>query len=88
LLTYWLLLERPDPSVCLTDPGFDVDVVVTADTVAIHRVWMGRLALAEAIQQGLIEVDGPRTLVRAFPDWLALNFFASIPPAPLSSRVR
>ena len=84
--TFWLVLERPEPSVCLKDPEFDVDLLVTADTVALHRVWMGRMALADAIHQGLVEVDGPSDLTRAFPDWLALSLFASVPPAttPLS----
>jgi DNA-binding HxlR family transcriptional regulator len=84
--TYWLVLEQPEPSVCLKDPEFGVDLLVTADTVALHRVWMGRLALADAMHQGLVEVDGPSDLVRAFPGWLALSLFASVPPAatPLS----
>ncbi len=79
--TIWLVIERPEPSVCLKDPGFDVDLHVTTDTVALHKVWMGRLALADAMHQGLIEIDGPRDLVRAFPGWLALNLFAAVPPA-------
>ncbi|HEY7065786.1 MAG TPA: helix-turn-helix domain-containing protein [Chloroflexota bacterium] len=80
--TYWLVLERPEPSVCMKDPEFDVDLFVTADTVALHRVWMGRLTLADAMRQGLVEIDGPRDLVRAFPGWLALSLFAPVPPAP------
>ncbi|HLH24302.1 MAG TPA: helix-turn-helix domain-containing protein [Chloroflexota bacterium] len=78
---FWLVLERPEPSVCLKDPEFDVDMRVTADTVALHRVWMGQMALADAMHRGLVEIDGPRELVWAFPDWLALNLFASVPPA-------
>jgi DNA-binding HxlR family transcriptional regulator len=78
---YWLVLEQPEPSVCLKDLGFEVDLFVTADTVALHHVWMGRMTLADAMRQGLVEITGPRDLVRAFPDWLALNFFASVPPA-------
>jgi DNA-binding HxlR family transcriptional regulator len=78
--TFWLVLERPEPSVCLKDPEFDVDLLVTADTVALHQVWLGRLALADAMHRGLVELSGPRDLVRAFPDWLALSVFASVPP--------
>jgi hypothetical protein len=79
--TFWLVLDQPEPSVCLKDPEFDVDLLVTADTVALHRVWMGRMALADAMRQGLVEIEGPRDLVRAFPGWLALNYFAPVPPA-------
>jgi DNA-binding HxlR family transcriptional regulator len=83
--SYWLVLERPEPSVCLTDPGFGIDLLVTAETLALHRVWMGRLDLSGAISDGLIQVDGPPELARAFPTWLALNLFAGIPPAAPNS---
>ena len=72
----WLLLEPGAPSVCWDPPGFDVDLVVRADTLALHRVWLGHLRFADALRGGLIELDGPRELVRAFPDWLALSLFA------------
>lgn len=79
--SYWLVLEKPEPSVCLQDLGFDVDILVTTDTVALHRVWMGRLGLGEAMREGWITLDGPPDLVKAFPSWLALNRFAGIAPA-------
>ncbi len=80
--TFWLVLERPEPSVCYHDVGFSVDLSVTADTVALHRVWMGQMSLLGAIRQGLIAVEGPSELVRAFPGWLALNAFAHVSPVP------
>ena len=75
--SYWLVLERPEASICWTDPGFDVDLLVTADSVAVHQVHMGHLELARALRNGLIELDGPAELRRAFPSWLALSVFAS-----------
>lgn len=79
--SYWLVLERPEPSLCLKDPGFDVDLLVTADTIDLHRVWMGHLSLSEALRHGTIEVEGRPDLVKAFPTWLALNAFADVAPA-------
>lgn len=79
--TIWLVLERDDVSVCFRDPGPEAELLITADTLAMHRVWMGRLAMADALKRGLIEIDGPRELARAFPGWLALSSFASIPAA-------
>jgi len=79
--SFWLVLERPEPSVCFQDPGFEVDLWVTADTVALHNVWMGRRSFADALDEGRIEVDGPSDLARSFPSWLALNTFAHVPPA-------
>jgi DNA-binding HxlR family transcriptional regulator len=73
--SYWLVLERPQASVCWTDPGFDVDLLVQADSVALHRVWVGQQDLAQALRDGLIALDGPAELCRAFPDWLRLSIF-------------
>ena len=66
--TYWLLLERPEPSVCIHDPGFDVDLFITTDTIAIHKVWMGMTSLAECVEDGSIEIDGLTAHVNAFPN--------------------
>ena len=73
--SYWLVLERPMASVCWTDPGFDVDLIVRADSVTLHRIWMGQADLAPALRDGLVALDGPPELRRAFPDWLQLSIF-------------
>ena len=38
---FWIVIEFGDPSVCLTDPGFDVDVTITADLGSLFQVWLG-----------------------------------------------
>jgi DNA-binding HxlR family transcriptional regulator len=83
---YWLVLDREEPSVCLKHPGFDVDVFMTADTMALHQVWLGRLRFQDAARSGLIELEGPSDLVRAFPSWLRGSVFAHISPAPQAAR--
>ena len=50
-----------------------------AELSALTRVWMGRLAFAEAVRSGLVRTEGQRPLVRAFPGWLGLSTFASVP---------
>ncbi len=74
--SYWLVMEPTEVSVCLQHPGFDVDLLVTADIAALYRVLLGRITLAEALRDGLVELDGPTHLVRAFPGWFALSSFA------------
>ncbi len=66
----WLVLERSDVSVCPTDPGFDTDLVVTADIGVLYRVWLGRITFEDALHDGLVEIDGPPALARVFPSWL------------------
>jgi DNA-binding HxlR family transcriptional regulator len=76
--TWWLVLTRPEVDLCLKDPGFEVDLTVDADLAALTRVWMGDLQLHDALRGGLIRLDGPRELVRAFPTWFGLSLFAGV----------
>ena len=78
--TYWLILERPEPSACMQDPGLEVDLFVTTDTIAFHRVWMGMTSFADCLDDGLIELDGLASHVKAFPGWFKLNFFSNVKP--------
>jgi DNA-binding HxlR family transcriptional regulator len=76
--TWWLVLMRREVDLCLKDPGFPVDIVVSADLRTLTRVWMGDVRLAETVRAGLIRLDGPPSLVRAFPTWLTLSVFAGV----------
>ncbi len=76
--TCWLVLAREGVDVCLKDPGFEVDLVVTADAAAMARVWTGATTFAQAVRSGGLQVDGSRDLVRAFPSWLLLSHFAHV----------
>jgi DNA-binding HxlR family transcriptional regulator len=67
--SYWLLLEPSDVSVCLQHPGFDIDLLVTADIAAFYQVWMGRVSFAEAVERKWLQLDGIPALARAFPTW-------------------
>src|SRR5262245_26682074 len=84
---FWLILERRDVAVCLKDPGFGIDLLVSADVVALTKAWMGDVRLADAMRSGLVRVEGPSALVRAFPGWLALSAFADVErPGPRTGR--
>jgi DNA-binding HxlR family transcriptional regulator/putative sterol carrier protein len=75
---FWIVIESGDPSVCLTDPGFEVDVVITSDVGSLFQVWMGRLPLREAMRSGRIRFSGPAALTRRMP-----RVFQLSPLAPL-----
>ena len=74
---FWLVL--PDADLCLTDPGFGVDVTVNCDAKSLTAVWMGDLEIRDAVRSGRIELEGQRQLVRSFPKWFGLH--------PLFARV-
>jgi DNA-binding HxlR family transcriptional regulator len=83
---FWLVFPQAD--LCLTDPGFGVDLTVSSDPKTLTAVWMGDLDLAAAIRGGDIELEGHRDLVRSFPKWFALHpLFASVEHPPSRPRV-
>lgn len=79
---WWMILEPQAIDVCLKYPGFDVELNVRADLVAMTKVWMGDLPLIDALRSGAVALDGKRQLVRAFSSWLGLSTFASVPRPP------
>ena len=54
-----------------------VDMQVRTSSRELHRIWMGRTTIPEAIAAGTFEIDGPPALVRAFPRWFSFSPFAS-----------
>jgi DNA-binding HxlR family transcriptional regulator len=80
--SYWLILDSPESSVCWEHPGFEIDLLVTADTLALHRIWMGHQSFAHALRHGQVALDGPRELTHNFPKWFALSMYASPPQPP------
>ena len=76
----WMIFDRQEVSVCYADPGFEVDLVVTTDTMALHRIWAGRQSFDHALRTREVHIDGPRGLAREFPDWFQLSVFSHIRP--------
>jgi DNA-binding HxlR family transcriptional regulator len=79
--SFWLILERPVVDLCLSDPGFEVDLTVNADVVELTRVYLGHISLMQAISEGSVEVVGGRELRTGFRDWLGVSPFASGTPS-------
>jgi len=77
---YWLLIELGDTEICKTYPGFDEDLYITAEAEAFVKWHAGQLTWAQATREDRIQLDGPPSLVRAFPTWNARSMFAHIKP--------
>ncbi|MCK2215215.1 winged helix-turn-helix transcriptional regulator [Actinomadura sp. ATCC 31491] len=77
---FWLIIQGPDADLCITDPGLDINLYVDAELRAMADVFLGRLSLRTALDDGRVELDGPAPLRRAFPSWIGLSPFANGPP--------
>jgi DNA-binding HxlR family transcriptional regulator len=84
---YWLLVERGEAEICKTSPGPDDDLQVTADADTFVRWHAGQLTWAQATREGRIRLEGPRSLVRAFPGWNARSAYAPLRPASTAATV-
>jgi DNA-binding HxlR family transcriptional regulator len=83
--TYWLVLKQADTSLCLTHPGFEIDVRVMADLATFFEIWLGRVRMGDALHDGRVVIDAAPALTKAFPSWFTYSLAA---PAVQASRPR
>ena len=77
----FMLLKKGEASFCQQNPGFPEPLCVRGPLAALVAWWRGDLSFVEAQRMGL-SIEGPKALVRAFPNWFDLYPFAHIGPAP------
>jgi len=80
---YWLVFERGFADLCYKDPGFAVDLYVEGTLRLLTRIWLGHVAIATALRDGKLRLDGSRRDVAAFSTWFTLSPFA--PAAALAA---
>jgi DNA-binding HxlR family transcriptional regulator len=70
LQRFWLLLTRAETAMCVENPGFAEDLIVSARLADFYQVWAGRILYKDALEDELVRVVGTPALERAFPTWL------------------
>ena len=63
----------------LAQLGYEVDICVRADLRRFIEAWRGIRDIRNEIRAGRIEVLGPPSLTRKFPEWLKLSGLAIYP---------
>jgi len=84
----WVVVEAVGCSICTHDPGFDVDVIITTDSVTLSKVWFERQSLQSALREGGIAFEGPQALTRRLPDVLDLAHARVLGVSATSPRPR
>ena len=74
---WWLVSEGDAADLCVTDPGYEVDLFLFADVRTMTAIWTGDLTLDSALASGALEAHGPAELRRRLNAWLGLSVFAS-----------
>ena len=75
---FWIVVEAGDASVCDVEPGFDVDVTISSDLASLYQVWLGRVALDDAVRDGRVVFEGPSALTRRMPRVFQLSPIAPV----------
>ena len=83
----WVIFNNEDSEVCVTDPGFTEDLVVTAESRALAEWHLGNTSWDEALRTERIKVDGPPALAKALPKWNRQSGWAHIDIGPRQASV-
>lgn len=82
---YWLRIAGSEVDLCLTNPGYDVDLSIETTLRTMVEVWRGELEVKQALHTGKLELKGKPRLCRRFPSWLLLSVFADVEPSTAAS---
>lgn len=89
---FWLvLMPDEDVDLCSIDPGFDVDLFVSADLLAMTKAYMGHSTFAAEAGAGRITFTGDPRLRANLTKWLGQSSFAAAAPRgkePRTGRVQ
>ncbi|CAN5209187.1 winged helix-turn-helix transcriptional regulator [soil metagenome] len=67
---FWLLVQRPEPEVCVKPPGFDENLVVRTDPEWLARWRLGETTLGGGMKARRVRVSGPRHMATALKNWV------------------
>lgn len=74
---WWLLVDPGrEVDLCSVDPGFDVDLYVSADLRAMTAIWMGYESVRSAIEAETLVLTGEPQIAARMQQWLGLSPFA------------
>jgi DNA-binding HxlR family transcriptional regulator len=74
--SWWLVVDGEKVDLCLTDPGYDVDLYVSCPLRTMTAVWMGIAKLRTEVEAGHIQLTGDKDVAKSMQQWLGLSPFA------------
>ena len=73
---WWLVIEEGEVDLCNSDPGFEIDLLVSGSLRSMTAVWMGLALLRQEVDAGRLDIDGDPSIASAMQTWLGLSTFA------------
>jgi DNA-binding HxlR family transcriptional regulator len=75
---WWFVNDAGEVHLCIKDPGFEIDLYLSARLSDMIYIWRGDLPLPLALETRRLEVLGASRLRRALPAWLTLYPLARV----------
>jgi DNA-binding HxlR family transcriptional regulator len=87
---YWMVKNEieKDIDLCLFDPGFPVDLVVTSKLATLTRVWMGDIEPESAVRNHQVTLEGNPAVRMSFYDWIGLSPFVHLEAAGMEASLQ
>ena len=82
----WIIFDGERSEICRTNPGYDEDLVVTSESLALSEWHLGRIDWTDAVRAGRIQIAGPSRLARALPTWNRRSGWARLGIQPERQR--
>jgi DNA-binding HxlR family transcriptional regulator len=76
---WWLCVSGDEVDLCDYDPGYEVTGTVESSLRTLTEIWRGDRPWIQALRNGLVSVEGPRSLDRQVPLWLGQSTLAAVP---------
>lgn len=73
---YWFVCEGGSLDLCVSDPGGGTDLYLEATLENLIRIYRGDVALATAVEDGRLTVDGQPKLSRRLGHWFNFDTMA------------
>lgn len=70
---FWVVVDGGVCSICLSDPGFGTDAVISTNATTMYKVWNGFEPIQAAVRSGRLRFDGNRSITRRLPEVLSLD---------------
>jgi DNA-binding HxlR family transcriptional regulator len=84
---YWMIFDGCEIDLCKKNPGYEIDLWVTAPVQDLVKVWMGHIRLSDAIDIGRISLHGSSKEVEAFGVWFKGSSFQEVGLAAISQLI-
>ena len=81
-LRRWWILVDGDVELCLTHPGYAVDLTLWARCETLARICLGHVTPEAAVAAGAIRFEGSAELARSFPAWCPRSPIGDVPRPP------